>query len=1379
MTSPSPPDAHAPNDLHDGHSGTADASIVDLSNCELEPIRFPAAVQPHGALLVLSPSGDSIEAASESCRDIFGTEATALIGQASSSVFGAEALAALLDTGAMPHAPPVPVRLAGFRVSAIASLNEHGQYLIDIEPETDASDAVAASAQALQRRHDLLELRALTRIDDIAQRAAELVRRWTGFDRVMIYRFDPAWNGEVVAEAQRDGIESYRGLNFPASDIPQMARDLFKLSRVRLIPDVGYVPSALIAKGDTRAIDLGKSALRSVSPIHIEYLNNIGVRATLVGSLVVEGRLWGLLACHHLTGPMSCPPSNRDAIGWFCEDLAAHLGETFLRTQVARARELTIRRRVLIDDIRQVDLRTLIKNEATSDLLDVVAADGFAMTAGNDIHVTGATPTLARIRRLLEQRRRFGQDPTFYATQAMADDLHVEDADDGIAGVLFVSLSYKPDTILIWFRRERRSSIRWAGDPSHSHTVAADGRVSPRKSFALFLSNIRGQAIPWSDEERASAKDLGSLIEIEALRQSEAFLGTVLNSNPDRICVLDRQGVIVAINAAWRSFGIGPGGMVSGEGISAGGVNGRDDPARNPIGTPYRQICSATEGDSFADTSPAWRGIQAVNDGEKDHFIFDYSCHSSSERRWYQMSVYPMLAPCEGVVVTHENVTWRRLTELALSASEQRYLGLLEDQTEVICRFKADGTILYVNDAFVRLFGTQRERLVGNHWQPKSLPDDLRLATTAPHGLSVRRPIVTTESRVATVGNEAHWMQFINRGFFDDSGQLVEIQAVGRDITERRHAELALRSSQGLLERTGALAGVGGWELDLSTRELLWTAETCRLHGMPADFKPDVTRALDFYLPDDRPTIQAAVEAVLAGGPAYDLELQLRRADGKGIWVRTVCTVERAEGKSAKLVGAIQDITAKVEQLKRIEHLYGIAEAQRHELEGYRDRAEDEAEVASFLLSRLSRIEQLDSAGVQYCWQPAESFSGDIIAVARSSSGDTYGMLADATGHGLAAAINLIPLTSAFYAMAAKGFNLMSICQELNKVVKEYSLADRFVAITLARFLHREHLLEVVNAGNPAALLLDARLNTQREFRSGSIPIGIVSQSAFRPSLETVELQGDETLLMFSDGLIEANNFDGQPFGRTGLDQAVTAAHNPGELVASIQGALAVHVAGLPFADDVSLLVLSAEDSDIGAASGTRSDEESDSLHGRRLAPSHDSVGAVQGRWSLNLRFSERELKVIEVVPLVVNLARNFGLRGPVESVVFAVVSELFQNALEHGLLRLDSSIKAEPDGFELYLDLRESRLAGLGHGEILVTMEHAASGPETGELKIIVQDTGPGFDHQAQLRNLESTLARGASAQPSGRGIAMLQKLCRSVSFNRQGNEVEVELVY
>ncbi len=374
----------------------------------------------------------------------------------------------------------------------------------------------------------------------VATQAASLVRRLTGFDRVMIYRFDSTWNGEVMAEACVEGIEPYLGLHFPASDIPEQARELFLTSHVRQIPDALYSPSPLIARGDVQALDLGPSCLRNVSPLHVEYLKNMGVRATLVGSLVVAGSLWGLVSCQQKSEPKYFGPAERDALGWLCEDLSTLIEATQAKERSAREHDLTARRGRLVETIREVDFKELLRSGDTAALLDVVAADGFALLVDGAIHTTGRTPDIERIQEL--QTRRLARGNALFASDALARDFGLEQVGDGIAGALFVSLLHGPATTLIWFREERCCSVRWGGDPKKAHVAAADGRLSPRASFAQFLQETRGQCLAWTPEELDSAAQLGSLIEIEALRERDARLSyqqaqlrALLESLPDMV----------------------------------------------------------------------------------------------------------------------------------------------------------------------------------------------------------------------------------------------------------------------------------------------------------------------------------------------------------------------------------------------------------------------------------------------------------------------------------------------------------------------------------------------------------------------------------------------------------------------------------------------------------------------------------------------------------------------------------------------------------------------------------------------------------------------------------------------------------------------------
>jgi PAS domain S-box-containing protein len=755
-----------------------DTQPLDLSNCDAEPIRFSGAVQPHGALLVLQRARGRIEAASQSCADLLGLSAQALLGRPVGRVLGQAAASALLAAPCDGSSPLLSLSLNGRPLAARASLNQAGQVLVDIEP----SGPEPAVLQALieQYRHGIEAVRRLDDLAEITQAAAELVRRLTGLDQVMIYRFDADWNGAVIAEARATWVESYLGLNFPASDIPRQARELFQLCKVRVIPDALYTPSGLVAGADAQTIDLGRSSLRSVSPIHLEYLRNMGARATLVGALVVEGRLWGLLSCQQKHAPKSFTPAERDVIGWLCDDLSALIEARLIRARHAHERSLAARRQTLIESIRALEFKALMRADHNADLLGVVGADGFALVVDEAIQTSGHTPEIARIQAL--QRRCHERAPasTLFATSALCRDLGLEAVDDGVAGALVVSVLRQPAVTLIWFRRERHFSVSWGGDPSHPHRTDASGRISPRQSFALFLQEVHGQALPWSAEELDSAVELRALVEIEALREREAFAQTVLNSMPEHISVLDTRGVIVTVNNAWKRFAE---------------ANEAPELAERSVGLCYHDICLAAAGQPSGDEAlDAWAGIEAVLNGQRDRFALDYPCDSPHEQRWFRMHVYPLRPPGEGVLVIHENVTARKHAEQALAASEARYRAVLEDQTELICRFQADGIILYVNDAYCRYFGKPVETLIGRQWQPVAWPDDLPLIDETLRTLSPDHPIVTIENRVFDASGAVRWVQFVNRAFFDAAGAPREIQSVARDITEIKDLQTRLQA---------------------------------------------------------------------------------------------------------------------------------------------------------------------------------------------------------------------------------------------------------------------------------------------------------------------------------------------------------------------------------------------------------------------------------------------------------------------------------------------------------------------------------------------------------------------------------------------------------
>ena len=446
-------------------------------------------------------------------------------------------------------------------------------------------------------------------------------------------------------------------------------------------------------------------------------------------------------------------------------------------------------------------------------------------------------------------------------------------------------------------------------------------------------------------------------------------------------------------------------------------------------------------------------------------------------------------------------------------------------------------------------------------------------------------------------------------------------------------------------------------------------------------------------------------------------------------------------------------LAAKINAFMRIAALRDQVAEQNQQLLQYRHAEAEERRISRFLMSRLIRSDLLDHPQVRYLLQPANEVSGDLLLACPSSNGDLYVMLADATGHGLPAALTLIPLSQAFYAMANKGFALDSIAWELNLRHRAYSPVDRFVAALLVVLSPREKRLTVWNGGIPTALLLDSQGSVARRFPSLNLPLGIVDGEAFENNFETVAIEPGQRLLLYSDGLIEAENAARQPFGKARLEQCLRE-HPQGDLIGNLKRALAAHMGVCQPHDDLSCLLL-----DCSAV------EVADSP-----PPGEDSQ--IAESWQLQLTFGVPQLQRLDLAPVVAAQCTTLGLAAEKQGALAVILYELLSNALDHGLLGLNSAIKNRPDGFERYFETRHERLAALSKGEIrvLVRQQGDAAG---NSLLIEVSDSGEGFD----VGGLCLDASRDLAHQYHGRGLILVRNLCQHLVFRPPGNSVRAEL--
>ena len=479
----------------------------DLDSCASEPIRVPGAIQPHGRMLVLDERGDDLVAFSGNWRN-----------QAECR----EALAHL--TGALPElvAGESPAAVGRVAIAGVDhDVSAHGQgghRFLEFEEARD-DQGTRAPIYSLAR-HFLPQLQRARNLDDLLAIAVRELKRQTGFGRCMAYRFDAEGHGEVLAEAMDEGYESYAGHRFPASDIPPQARELYRLNYIRLIPDCDYTPVPLLSLSAAlapTAIDLSLAGLRSVSPVHLEYMRNMGTRASMSVSIVVRGELWGLVSCHDRDARFLSFPT-RAACEHLGRLLSVQVEATQERVEVERRHELRELTLKIISQRADLDASLLGLVNEPAPLLRLAQASGVAVVLNDACRSHGEVPPAEQILELAEWIRH-RRDESF-ATDRLVTLWPAAVAWGGAgAGVLAISISQVHRHVILWFRSSVVQTITWAGRPYKE--VRSDGRIQPRSSFASWTEELKDRSLPWTNAERSAALELRqSLIGI-VLRRAE------------------------------------------------------------------------------------------------------------------------------------------------------------------------------------------------------------------------------------------------------------------------------------------------------------------------------------------------------------------------------------------------------------------------------------------------------------------------------------------------------------------------------------------------------------------------------------------------------------------------------------------------------------------------------------------------------------------------------------------------------------------------------------------------------------------------------------------------------------------------------------------
>jgi len=445
---------------------------------------------------------------------------------------------------------------------------------------------------------------------------------------------------------------------------------------------------------------------------------------------------------------------------------------------------------------------------------------------------------------------------------------------------------------------------------------------------------------------------------------------------------------------------------------------------------------------------------------------------------------------------------------------------------------------------------------------------------------------------------------------------------------------------------------------------------------------------------------------------------------------------------------------ARLGVLQRMLQRQQLAEGRARELERYYRTEEDEKRIAGHLMERALRGAQLDDPAVRHWINAAAAFGGDIVAVQRTPSGALHVLLADGTGHGLAASINVLPVLAPFYRMSEKGYGIEAIARELNAKVKSFLPGDRFVAATLAMIDMRERVIGVWNGGNPEPVLIGP--HGSRAFALRHVPLGVLPDEEFDDTLDEHGFEDGSQLFIYSDGLVEAENAAGEAFGDERLAGVLVNADAPGRFNA-LKAAVTGHAGGAALRDDISVLMVDCR----------WPDEVPPAMPG----PAVPGSLSRRASWCSTLRLSAAEIRQVDAVPLLLGLAGQFEPVRRGSDRLFVILSELYNNALDHGLLGLDSRLKLQREGMEAYLGERQRRLADLDRGEIELELEQMG-GEDGAWLRVSCRDSGPGFDHA--VLDLDAT---GESEMPFGRGLMLVRAICADLRFNDAGNHVTATL--
>ena len=720
----------------------SDKLNIALRECAREPIHIPDSIQPMGFLLHYDNAADRVTAISRNLQEHLGVEASELLNQPLSTVLGKEESLKLRN---QLKIKPDQQTLLGYKKlfrlrmhtwgkeDFVVFVHESGDQLIiefelyDYESNFSFFDFTANIEESL---YWMFAPNNPSR--SIYQMCIEEVRDITGFDRVMLYRFDEQYNGQVIAE-DRGEIESFLGLHFPASDIPAQARNLYTKNWIRIIPDVNYGPVPLVRrKGDQQQpIDLSRANFRSVSPVHIQYLRNMGVSASMSVSIIVDGHLWGLIACHHKS-PIKLSADRRAA--------AKYLGQ-LLSLYISRHEKDEIKERnTLLKSLENQILSELfgdlsqfypILAKKVNDVMALCNANALMLIHEGKIRVLeNLTVNRENIDTFVTWLEKKTGNNLYYQTEQLPPD---EAISNFIAppypGLLTMPLLGSPRSFIVWFRKERINEVNWGGKPQKEVVRTASGkyRLNPRKSFESWTEMVKGQSSHWSEVDIEMCLSFSKSLAILQIRhldnmyqQNEELqvaqaqneyklkeisrkekilnlqLRTVIESSPDALAAIDNENRFFMLNKNYQKL------FESQYGLTP------------KVGDNYSELTGSTS-EKHKISLKFWEEIRQQRSKTIETTYEDISGRTVHEVSTYN-PIYDHRKKLRGTLVTIRDVTQAKENEIEIKTLYQKYALIINTLAPINWSTSPEGAFVEPQATWAAYTGQDYSEHQGEGW---------------------------------------------------------------------------------------------------------------------------------------------------------------------------------------------------------------------------------------------------------------------------------------------------------------------------------------------------------------------------------------------------------------------------------------------------------------------------------------------------------------------------------------------------------------------------------------------------------------------------------------------------------------------------------------